>query len=67
MIRLFRIGGDGFLLASIFPGLPFLNLRWQAVGALHTAALGVFKTETAHLKRSSFGLLKQGSQVSSTT
>lgn len=67
MIRPFRIGVDVLLLSSISPGLPLLNLHWQAVGALHIAALGVFKTGTAHLKRSSFRLLKWRSHVNHRT
>lgn len=61
-IRPFRIGGDGLLLSSISPGLPLLNLHWQAIDAL-----GVFKTGTAHLKRSSFRLLKRRSHMNHRT
>lgn len=46
-----------FLLSSLFLDLPLLNPSCQIVGGICTAPLEVFRTEAAHLRRSSFPLL----------
>ena len=56
VISPFTSCSSGFLLSSFFPGLPLLNSSCRIIGGICTAQ-GVFRTETAHLKRSPLMLL----------